>query len=168
MLEFLAAWGGEIILSAIGSLIIGWFAYRNKKLKAQLDKGVLYDKEQEKQALTDMVDKRLEPLHQEHVQIEGSFDEKLQPIYKELENLRAYERLTRVESDELRRVLLDSWCYRIKELCEMHLKQGFITVDQMRQLTEFFNFYSALGGNGAAKTLYDQVQKLDVRKPEIK
>jgi hypothetical protein len=163
MLEFLAAWGGEIILSIIASAITGWFAYQNKKLKEQLNKGELYDKEQEHKEIDSLVDAKLQPLHQEHVQIENSIEDKLQPLYKELENLRAYERLTRVESDELRRVLLDSWCYRIKELCEAHLKQGYITVDQMRQLTEFYNFYTSLGGNGVAQALYLQVQKLDVK-----
>ena len=132
MLEFLAAWAGEIILGIIGAAVTGWFAYKNKQLKARLDMADAYDEEQEKKTINQMIDKKLKPLKEEHKEMDTNMDEKIQPIYKELENLRAYERLTRVESDELRRVILDSWCYRIKELCEAHLSHGKITVAQLR------------------------------------
>lgn len=160
MLEFLAAWGAEIILGLIATAITGWFTYKNKQLKAQLDKANAYDEAEEKKTINQMIDKKLKPLKEEHKEMDNNMDEKIQPIYKELENLRAYERLTRVESDELRRVLLDSWCYRIKELCEAHLSHGKITVGQLRQLQEFFGFYTSLGGNGIAADLYAKVTKL--------
>ena len=160
MLEFLAAWAGEIILSLAATAITIYFKSQINKLKEELNKAELYDKKQEEEAVCELIDKRMAPLKAEHVQIDHNIEDRIQVLYEELENIRAFERKTRIDSDELKKVLLDSWKYRLKELCEAYLRRGQITVDQFRQLQEFYGYYTALGGNGIIKTLFEQVQKL--------
>jgi len=160
MLEFLAAWAGEIILGLAATAITIYFKSQINKLQQELNKAELYDKKQEEEAVCELIDKRMAPLKAEHVQMDHNIEDRIQVLYEELENIRAFERKTRIDSDELKKVLLDSWKYRLKELCEAYLKRGQITVEQFRQLQEFYGYYAALGGNGIIKTLFEQVQKL--------
>ena len=160
MLEFLAAWAGEIILSLAATAITVYFKKQINKLEVELEKAKKFDKNQEEEAISQLIDQKLSPLKAEHVQIDHNVEDRLQVLYEELENIRAFERKTRIDSDELKRVLLDSWKYRLKELCEAYLKRGSITVDEFRQLQEFYGYYTALGGNGIIKTLFDKIQAL--------
>lgn len=160
MLEFLAAWAGEIILGLVATAITIYFKSQINKLKEELNKAELYDKKQEEEAVCELIDKHMAPLKAEHVQMDHSIEDRIQVLYEELENIRAFERKTRIDSDELKKVLLDSWKYRLKELCEVYLKRGNITVDEFRQLQEFYGYYTTLGGNGIIQTLFEQVQKL--------
>ena len=138
MLEFLAAWAGEIILGLAATAITIYFKSQINKLKDELNKAELYDKKQEEEAVCELIDKRMAPLKAEHVQMDHNIEDRIQVLYEELENIRAFERKTRIDSDELKKVLLDSWKYRLKELCEAYLRRGQITVDQFRQLQEFY------------------------------
>lgn len=160
MLEFLAAWAGEIILGLAATAITIYFKSQINKLEKELNKAKLYDQTQEEKTICELIEKRITPLKAEHVQMDHNVEDRIQVLYEELENIRAFERKTRIDSDELKRVLLDSWKYRLKELCEVYLKRGNITVDEFRQLQEFYGYYTTLGGNGIIKTLFDQVQKL--------
>lgn len=160
MLEFLAAWAGEIILSLAATAITIYFKKQINKLEVELEKAKKFDKNQEEEAISQLIDQKLSPLKAEHVQIDHNVEDRLQVLYEELENIRAFERKTRIDSDELKRILLDSWKYRLKELCEAYLKRGSITVDEFRQLQEFYGYYTALGGNGIIKTLFDKIQAL--------
>jgi len=79
-----------------------------------------------------LIEKRIVPLKAEHIQMDHNVDDRIRVLYEELENIRAFERKTRIDSDELKKVLLDSWKYRLKELCEAYLKRGNITVAEFR------------------------------------
>jgi len=111
MLEFLAAWAGEIILSLAATAITIYFKSQINKLKEELNKAELYDKKQEEEAVCELIDKRMAPLKAEHVQMDHNVEDRIQVLYEELENIRAFERITRIDSYELKRVLLYSWKY---------------------------------------------------------
>jgi hypothetical protein len=160
MLEFLAAWAGEIILGLAATAITIYFKKQINKLEVELEKAKKFDESQEKDAICRLIDQRISPLKAEHIQIDQHVDVRIQELYKELENIRAFERKTRIDSDELKKVLIDSWKYRLQELCEVYLKRGSITVDEFRQLQEFYGYYTALGGNGIIKTLFDKIKDL--------
>lgn len=160
MVTFLANWGLELLLGIIATAISGFFAWKNKDLKKQLDKAKQFDKNQEKQEINKLIDTKLEPLQAEHKQMDADLEKKLQPIYEELENLREYERTTRIDNDSMRKLLIDSWKYRLKVLCQTHLAHGSITFKQLEQLQEFYKCYSQMGGNGQAKELYERAIKL--------
>ena len=160
MLEFLAAWAGELILGLVATAITIYFKKQIKRLEIELGKAKKFDEQQEKEAICELIETKISPLKAEHLQIDHNVEDRMKVLYEELENIRAFERKTRIDSDELKKVLLDSWKYRLQELCEVYLKRGSITVDEFRQLQEFYGYYTALGGNGIIKTLFEKIQKL--------
>ena len=160
MLEFLAAWAGELILGLIATAITIYFKKQINRLETELDKAKKFDEQQEEEVICQLIEKKISPLKAEHIQIDHNVEDRMKVLYEELENIRAFERKTRIDSDELKKVLLDSWKYRLQELCEVYLKRGSITVDEFRQLQEFYGYYTALGGNGIVKILFDKIKDL--------
>lgn len=55
---------------------------------------------------------------------------------------------------------------RIIHLCKYYIQQGYISSDDYENLHEYlFKPYEALGGNGTAKRLMDEVNKLPIKTP---
>ena len=90
-------------------------------------------------------------------------DEKLAPVIEEIEKLREYVR--QVDSTEKHKIdlIVDSYKFRLTQMCRLYIKQGYMTQDQYEQLSEFFKLYEALGGNGQAKQYYERTIKLEIR-----
>lgn len=59
-----------------------------------------------------------------------------------------------------------AWRYRIRTLCHCYLQRGSMTHREFTQLQEMFAIYTALGGNGQTKELYDRTMKLDIKNEE--
>lgn len=55
-----------------------------------------------------------------------------------------------------------AWRYRIRTLCHAYIRRGWMLHDEFEQLQEMFNLYTAIGGNGQTKELYERAMKLDV------
>ena len=55
-----------------------------------------------------------------------------------------------------------AWRYRIRTLCHAYIRRGWMTHDEFEQLQEMFNLYTAIGGNGQTKELYERTMRLDV------
>lgn len=52
---------------------------------------------------------------------------------------------------------------RIIQLCKVYIKQGYITSDDYENLHDYlYKPYEAMGGNGTAKRLMEEVKKLPV------
>ena len=94
---------------------------------------------------------------------DDQIDEKLAPIIEEIEKLREYIR--QVDNTEKHKIdlIVDSYKFRLTQMCKLYIKQGFMTQDQYDQLSEFYKLYVALGGNGQAKQYYEKTIKLDIR-----
>ena len=96
-------------------------------------------------------------------QIDAEIEVKIEPVVKEIEELRAYVR----EHEELDRrkmsLILSSYKYRLSELCKIHISNGYITRDDYAQLDEFYKVYHGLGGNGQAEELYHRAINLELR-----
>jgi hypothetical protein len=45
-------------------------------------------------------------------------------------------------------LIVDSYKYRLTQLCHLYLGKGFMTFDEFEQLTEMYTLYTGLGGNG--------------------
>lgn len=90
-------------------------------------------------------------------------DEKLAPIIEEIEKLREYIR--QVDNTEKHKIdlIIDSYKFRLTQMCRLYIKQGYMTQDQYDQLTEFYKLYVALGGNGQAKQYYERAIQLEIR-----
>lgn len=147
-MEILLDWGSKILFTLISGFIVGYFQYRNKKLKNKIED---YEKlMQEKQVK----------------ETEQKIEEKLEPIYEELEDLRAYIRdAANIEKTHMS-LIIASYRFRLIQLCKQFLHQGYLTSDQYDQLTEFYKLYVGLGGNGQAKEYYEKTIILPIRDEE--
>lgn len=58
---------------------------------------------------------------------------------------------------------------RIIHLCKFYIEQGWISTDDYENLYEYlFKPYEAMGGNGTAKRLMDEVSNLPIHQPAAK
>ena len=58
--------------------------------------------------------------------------------------------------------ILGSWRFRIIQLCELYLEQGYLTKSQYVQLSEMYNLYHNLGGNGQVTEYYKKTAALEI------
>lgn len=50
-----------------------------------------------------------------------------------------------------------AWRYRIRQLCHVYIARGYMSFEEYSQLQEMYKIYTAIGGNGQTKELYDMV-----------
>lgn len=146
--EFLAQWGGEILLALAAAGITAYLKNESNTLKKKLQ---FYEdaKKAEEQQKT------------EHI-----IEEKLEPIYEELEALRTYIRETESIEKVHMSLIIASYRFRLIQLCKEFIRQGYLTQPQYDQLNEFYRVYTGLGGNGTAKDYYDRARALEIRHNE--
>ena len=150
--DLIANWGTEILFALISAGILGWARYYVSKIKKEKEKA-------EENANT-LAEQKLDRKMQCSIEIE------LEPIYQELEDLRKYC----IENEKLEKshmtLIVASYRFRLIQLCKGFLSQGYITPNQMEQLSEFYKVYTGLGGNGQAKIYYDKVIQLPLQVDE--
>ena len=124
--------------------------------------------------------------HEREEQTKKAVEVQLEPIYKELEEIRKRifslqdchiddvqsikdiiddrEKAMRDEVganfkllQENMDLIISSYKYRLVELCRGLQKQGFMYQYQYEHLSEFYNLYRKLGGNGQAQEYYERV-----------
>ena len=156
-MTFLAEWGSEIILSLIIAILTYYFKKADKEKDAKLEhyQKLLQEEKDEK--------------------TENMIEEKLTPIYEELEDIR--KRILSLDDkekgdvkkiDESFKLIIASYKYRLVQLCKELLNQGFMYQYQYEHLNEFYNLYHNLGGNGQAKDYYDKVcSELEIRQNPV-
>ena len=83
----------------------------------------------------------------------------------EKEHAHMYADLNSIQegNDRNFKLIINSYKFRLIQLCKSHLKDGYITEPDYEQISEMYNLYTALGGNGQAKEYYDKVLKLEMR-----
>ena len=101
---------------------------------------------------------------EEQKKVEQAMEVRLEPLIKDVEELRNY--IISIDTEETRHInlIISSYRYRLIALCKGYILQGYITLDQYEQLNEFYQVYSGLGGNGQAKTYYETAIQLPKRK----
>lgn len=142
----LAEWGTEILFGLISASVMGYAKWHGDKLK----KEKVQAEENAKIIAEQKMDKKISA----HIETE------LEPIYQELEDLRAYIRNTESLEKNHMQLIIASYRFRLVQLCKGYLNQGFITAEQRTQLDEFYKLYTGLGGNGQAKIYYEQCIQL--------
>lgn len=105
--------------------------------------------------------KKLLDKEETHI-LDEHIEEKMQPIFDDMEELRNYVREVDKEEKHKIKLIVQSYRYRLSQLCRLYLRQGFMTFEQYDQLNEFYHLYIGLGGNGEAKALYERVIKLEI------
>lgn len=138
---FISEYGITILLSLISAGALAFCRYLYSQLKNYKS---LLDEKQDKE-------------------MESQVDKKLEPIYQELEDLRAYIRETENVEKTHMSLIIASYRFRLVQLCKEFIKQGYMTQPQYDQLTEFFKLYEGLGGNGQAKEYYEKAMDLPIQ-----
>lgn len=77
-----------------------------------------------------------------------------------------YEDLNRIqgENDKNFNLIINSYKFRLIQLCKTHLRDDYITESDFEQITEMYKLYHGLGGNGQAQEYYDKVLKLEIKR----
>lgn len=96
-------------------------------------------------------------------ELEELIEEHIAPIKEDLNNLRSFVLEEEKISGRHIEIILASYRFRLIQLCQSFLKQGYMTSEQYEQLVEFFKVYSGLGGNGQAKEYYERTLKLPLK-----
>lgn len=96
-------------------------------------------------------------------QLEELIEEHIAPIKEDLNNLRSFVLEEKKISERYVKIILASYRFRLIQLCQSFLKQGYMTSGQYEQLVEFFKVYAGLGGNGQAKEYYERTLKLPLK-----
>ena len=141
MVEFLSKYGLELVMSLITAGALAFCKYMHSQMKNY--KKLLEEKD--------------------HDELNDEIDKKLEPIVQEIEELRKYIREVDVNENNRINLIIASYRFRLVQLFQIYLRQGYMTSDQYEQLSEFFKVYSGLGGNGQAKAYYDKAMQLPVK-----
>jgi hypothetical protein len=64
-------------------------------------------------------------------------------------------------------LIINSYKFRLIQLCKTHLRDGYITESDFEQITEMYKLYHGLGGNGQAQEYYEKVIKLEIHPDQI-
>lgn len=158
---------GEIFFGLISAGCLAFCKYlwdQNKKLKD-------YDEEKRMRQIRSMIVDEINPLAKELSDIRIIVQKNKKDVEKQLQlsNEKAdathkemYDYLEELQEGNLHNfnAILNSYKFRLIQLCKTHLTDGFITVPDYEQLSEFYKLYHDLGGNGQAKEMYDLTIKL--------
>lgn len=167
-------------LTALG----GWLIQLIKKYKKLTKKE---EDETVKKAINNSLAENLAPIKTELNDIkndvanlqkfETNFHTRLDPVQEEIEHLK--DDITEIlkeqkeqgitidniaeKEEQLRKKLRCEWRYRIRAICLVYNKRGYMTHEEFEQLQEFYALYEAIGGNGQTKELYEKTIKLPIR-----
>lgn len=87
--------------------------------------------------------------------IKATADSEHKHIYNDLETIQG-------NNDRKFNLIINSYKFRLIQLCKSHLRDNFITERDFEQITEMYKLYHDLGGNGQAQEYYEKVLKLQI------
>ena len=105
---------------------------------------------------------RLNPMQDEIEHLKDDITELLVGFEKQgvdIENLKGQEEVLAKETRS-------AWRYRIRQLCHVYIARGYMTAEEFNQLQKMFCIYTAIGGNGQTKDLYDKAMNVPIKSPE--
>lgn len=143
-METLLGWALGILSTLITAAVSAYAKHKVNKAQKERDQAIENAKKIEQEKL------------------DHAIDIKIEPVYQELEDLRAYIRKnSELEQSQLQ-LIIASYRFRLIQLCRGLLRQGYMTEGQFEQLGEFYKLYTGLGGNGQAKIYYERAMALEV------
>ena len=77
-----------------------------------------------------------------------------------------YDDLNKIQekNEENFKLIINSYKFRLIQLCKTHIRDGYISESDFEQITEMYKLYHGLGGNGQAQEYYDKVLELEIKK----
>lgn len=169
MLEFFTENLWEIFFGLVSAGLLAFCKHlwsKNKQLEVM-------QKEDQNRKTREMILDEIEPLIQELTTVHAEIAKNKKDLEDELLQLRTdadlthkhmYEDLTKIQQGNEKNftLILNSYKFRLIQLCKTHLKDGYISEHDFEQITEMYKLYSGLGGNGQAQEYYDKVLKLEI------
>lgn len=165
-MEFLVEHFVEIFFGLLSAGALGFCKYLMGQIKEY--KKLLELRESEN--IDKAIDKKLLPVKTE-------LEKKIELVLDKVEELKflTQDQMNCME-DEIKELsdeehfhmdqIIRSWRFRIIQLCELYLEQGFMTKAQFTQLSEMYTLYHTLGGNGQVTDYYEKAKKLDIMHDE--
>lgn len=89
--------------------------------------------------------------------------DELEPIIEEIHRLKDKVEYDEDEGKRKLDLIVNSYKFRLIQLCKTHMKDEFLTQYEFDQLSEMFKLYKSLGGNGQVEDYYQKVMELPVR-----
>ena len=161
-MEFLIEHFIEIIFGLISAGLLGFCKYLTGQIKEY--KKLLELRENEN--INKAIDEKIIPVKTE-------LEKKIELVLDRVEELKfstqemidnvenGLQRATDEEHKHINRIIR-SWRFRIVQLCELYLEQGYMTKSQFTQLSEMYSLYHTLGGNGQVTDYYEKAKALDI------
>ena len=113
-----------------------------------------------------MILDEIEPITAELVRIKSDLQGSINTLRSEADTTHAnmYKDLEVVtkKNDKNLELIINSYKFRLIQLCKTHLRDGWITQEEFEQITEMYKLYHGLGGNGQAQDYYERVMELDI------
>ena len=168
-MEILTKYALEIFFGLISAGLLGYsriLVGRNKELKAM-------QKEDQNRKYREMILNEINPiideigrLKSEISALESKGKDKVNEIEQtsETQHEQMYRDLEKTHAETLRalELIVNSYKFRLIQLCKTHLRDGYITEEDFEQISEMYKLYHGLGGNGQAQEYYDKVLKLEM------
>lgn len=166
----LAEYGLELLFGFISTAAL-WFcrklAKQNKELKD-------LQKQDENRQYRQMILNEIEPIIDELAKAEDDIKKLGVDVKDQIEALKTnannehknmYKDLNKIQSNNDRNfnLIINSYKFRLIQLCKSHLKDRFITQEDFDQVSEMYKLYHDLGGNGQAQEYYEKVLELDIK-----
>lgn len=162
-MEILTEYGLEIFFGLVSA---GLLAYC-KHLWAQKQELAKRKEEDLTRLHRQMILDEIEPIIEELKRIKDSLQGSIDTLRREADNTHAnmYKDLEIVtkKNDKNLELIVNSYKFRLIQLCKTHLRDGHITQDEFDQVTEMYKLYHGLGGNGQAQDYYERVMELEIR-----
>lgn len=161
-MEILTEYGLEIFFGLVSA---GLLAYC-KNLWAQKKELEKHKEEDMTRLHRQMILDEIEPITAELVRIKSELQTNINTLKSEADNTHAnmYKDLELVtkKNDKNFELIINSYKFRLIQLCKTHLRDGYITQDAFDQVTEMYKLYHGLGGNGQAQDYYERVMELEI------
>ena len=162
-MEILTEYGLEIFFGLVSA---GLLAYC-KSLWSQKQELAKRREEDLTRLHRQMILDEIEPITAELVRIKSELNNNINTLRSEADQTHAnmYKDLELVtkKNDKNLELIINSYKFRLIQLCKTHLRDGYITQDAFEQMTEMYKLYHGLGGNGQAQDYYERVMELEIR-----
>lgn len=168
-MEILAKYAVEIFFGLVSAGALAFCKHLIGKIK-ELEK---LQKEDENLQYRKMILRETEPIIEElsrlkseisQLEISGKQEFTNMKNTSENEHEQMYKDLEKTHAETLRalELIVNSYKFRLIQLCKSHLRDNYITEEDFEQITEMYKLYHGLGGNGQAQEYYEKVLKLPI------
>lgn len=162
-MEILTEYGLEIFFGLVSAGLLAYCKY----LWAQKQELAKRKEEDLTRLHRQMILDEIEPITAELVRIKSELNNNINTLRSEADQTHAnmYKDLELVtkKNDKNLELIINSYKFRLIQLCKTHLRDGHITQDEFDQVTEMYKLYHGLGGNGQAQDYYERVMELEIR-----